>query len=300
MEHRVIGAKTYSSYTIAIRPNINQVARKITKIIGLKGDGFSVLTPYHKSGSGFLFKAPADPAVVGKQVIPIDQCIGFTVDARAKLTYHTDGFAQFSSEKKGEIISGRDPVTKEPKGLGLITLPLTTPIWTGASVGITVWGLHDFEPLGNPDKSTLIFEPHHFHYRACSPIDANGWHLEIYAFPKDVVLPCRWDAGHLLVDVAIEPLWGQLVSIKRLSIIRLSKEKVSLGLAVNSMIVDFPPASGWALSGPGDWTHERKGHVLQGIYPREPYPVNGFPSINRKSNHLKKLGTEDKPLYGRS
>jgi hypothetical protein len=276
----IIG-KFFSRYTIAIRPGINQVARKITKIIGLNGDGFSVITPYHKARSGFLFKAPADPAVVGNQIISIDQLIGFTVDARAKLTYHTDGFAQFSSERKGEIISGIDPITRKPKGLGLFAPPLTSPIWTGASIGITVWGLDDFEPLGNLGKSTLIFEPHHFHYRACSPIDANGWHLEIYAFPKKAILPCRWDEGHLLVDVAIEPLHGRLVSVKRLSIIRLPKEEVSLGIVVNRMIVDFSSASGWVLSGPGDWTFERKGHVLEGIYPIESFEVNRFPSIER-------------------
>jgi hypothetical protein len=209
-------AKAFSRYTVAIRPDVKQPARKITKIIGLKGDGFSVLTPYHKARCGFLFKAPADPKIKGKQLIRIDQLIGFIVNGRAKLTYHTDGFAQFSSERKGEIISGIDPVTKTPKGLGLFTLPLNSPIWTGASVGITIWGLDDFEQLKNNDKSTLIFEQRHFHYRSCTPNNANGWHLEIYAFPKNVMLPCRWDAGHLLVDVAIEPLHGRLISVKRL------------------------------------------------------------------------------------
>jgi len=42
--------------TIAIRPVIDQKPRKITKIVGLNGKGFSVVTPYHKARSGFLYK----------------------------------------------------------------------------------------------------------------------------------------------------------------------------------------------------------------------------------------------------
>jgi hypothetical protein len=69
---------------------------------------------------------------------------------------------------------------------------------------------------------------------------------------------------------------------ERLSIIRLPKEEVTLGLALNSVIVDFPPASGWTLNGPGDWTIERKGHVLMGVYPAEGLEIHGLPSMDRK------------------
>jgi hypothetical protein len=41
---------------IALRPADGDSPRKITKIIGLNGGGFWVITPYHQSRSGFLFK----------------------------------------------------------------------------------------------------------------------------------------------------------------------------------------------------------------------------------------------------
>jgi hypothetical protein len=127
--------------TIAIRPDGQAAsARKITKIIGLNGEGFSVLIPYHRARSGYLFKMPMDPALTpGEWRGAWEAGVAFTAEDRVKLSYNSDGFAQFSSEVSGRITSGRDPVTGEPKGLGLFAHPLDNPIWSGPSVGITLW-----------------------------------------------------------------------------------------------------------------------------------------------------------------
>jgi hypothetical protein len=50
-------------WTIAMRPSEGQPLRKITKVIGINGDGFSVLAPYHKAKTGFLYKLPIDPSI---------------------------------------------------------------------------------------------------------------------------------------------------------------------------------------------------------------------------------------------
>lgn len=126
-------------WTIAIRPAAGREPRKITKIIGLNGDGFSVVTPYHKARSGFLYKVLMDLQKLGERWIPFSECVGFTAEDRVKLTYHIDGFAQFSSENPGKIISGRDPNTGEPKGLGILVRALKTPSTSGPSVGVTLW-----------------------------------------------------------------------------------------------------------------------------------------------------------------
>ena len=51
-----VGLSVNRKWTIAIRPVVDQKPRKITKILGLNGKGFSVVTPYHKARSGFLYK----------------------------------------------------------------------------------------------------------------------------------------------------------------------------------------------------------------------------------------------------
>lgn len=269
-------------WTIAIRPAEGQEPRKITKIISLNGAGFSVLAPYHKARSGYLYKAPVDrkKLLQGGYQVPWDEIVGFTAEDRVKLSYHTDGFAQFSSEKPGRIRSGRDPATGEPKGLGLFTHPLKTPIWSGPSVGVTVWGIDEFEETKERDKP-LVFEPSEFYYRGCTPDEANGWFLSIYAFPMGVVPPVRFHQGYSLLDVALGPLNVGLASVVQLKVLHLPEEKVFLGLFVNRMVINYPPKSGWILNGPGDFTWDRKGHVLMGVYPRDAIPTEGRGSLDR-------------------
>jgi hypothetical protein len=286
MSHQALNLDGERKWTIALRPTDGERARKVTKIVGLNGGGFSLRAPYHKSKSGFLYKMPVDPKVIatpGTFEVSNDDVVGFTVDDRVKLSYHTDGFAQFSSETTGRVISGRDPETGEPKGLGLFTHPLTRPIWSGASVGITVWGIDDFEETKENDKPLVLFEPDEFYYRGCAPQEANGWILSIYAFPINVIPPVRFHRGSMVVDVVLQGLNGPLAAVAQLKVIHLRNEKVFLGVLVNSVITDFPSKSGWALQGPGDYTPERKGHVLMGIYPREMIGLKGRESLDRPS-----------------
>src|ERR1700730_7932890 len=152
-------------WTIAIRPAPGEELRKITKIIGLNGDGFSVLAPYHKARSGYLNKHLMDLQTLGIRKIPKSEIISFTAEDRVKLSYHTDGFAQFSGENPGKIISGRAPATGEPKGLGLLTRTLKSPPTSGPSVGVQVWGIDEFE-IPRPNEDLIIFEPTDCYFRA--------------------------------------------------------------------------------------------------------------------------------------
>ena len=273
------------NWTIAIRPSPGQPPRKITKIIGLNGGGFSVLVPYHKAKSGFLYKMPVDPKTdlgPGERWVPYAECVGFTARDRVKLSYHTDGFAQFSGETPGKIISGRDPTTGEPKGLGLFTRPLTSPIRTGPSVGVTIFGIDDFEGVAGRDDP-LIFEPSDFYYRGIKPEEANAWLLNIYAFPIGVVPPVRFKNGSAVLEVALEGLNPPWVSVLELKVVHLPAEKVFLGLLLNRFKFSGGPKSGWAINGPGDWTMQQKGHVLMASYPAMKAAVAGRGSLDRGS-----------------
>jgi hypothetical protein len=270
-------------WTVALRPTKDQPARKITKVIGLNGDGFSVLAPYHMARSGFLFKLPVDPTAAltsGTWVVPWNEVVGFTVEDRTKLTYHTDGFAQFSSERPGTIISGRDATTGEPKGLGLFAPPFTNPIWTGPSASVTVWGLEDFEMAVETDKP-LLFDANDFYYRGIAPDEATSWGISIYVFPVDVTPPVRFDRGEAVLDAAIEGINGAVGSVVRMKVIHLREERVLLGMFVNAFKGRFPTTSGWLFGGPGDWTANRRGHVLKGVFPRELVRVEDRGSLDR-------------------
>lgn len=258
-------------WALAVRRCQEKVPRKLTKIIGLNGDGFSVLAPYHKARSGVLFKLPVDPKhalTPGAWIVTETECVSFTVEDRAKLSYHTDGFVQFSSENQGRIISGREPSSGEPKGLGVMSHPLTAPIWTGPSASVTAWGLDDFD-LPDDRKNLIVIEPDEIYYRACAPDQNIAFRLEVYAFPVNVVPPVRFRNGYPVMDTTVHPLNGAIAAVVSMRVIQLPEERVFLGVYVNAMVNRFPPASGWILGGAGSWGRDRPGFVLTGVYPRD-------------------------------
>jgi hypothetical protein len=195
--------KPDTKWTVAIRPAAEKPLYKITKIISLNGGEFSVLTPYHKARSGFLFKQAINPGMfdkAGAHLVKWTHCAGFTAENRTKLSYHVDGFAQFSSENQGTIISGRDPNTGEPKGLGVMARAFSKPSTSGPSVGIGVWGLQDFEET-DQDKKLIVFEPSDFYYRLWGREQTNFWQLGIYVF--NGVPPVRFDGDQAKMEFAL-------------------------------------------------------------------------------------------------
>ena len=145
-------------------------------------------------------------------------------------------------------------------------------------MGVTIWGIDEFEETEEGDEP-LVFEPSEFYYRGCTPDEANGWIVSIFTFPMSVVPPLRLRQGYALLDVALEPLSGNLVSVVQLKVIHLPGEKVILGIFVNRVVTNFPAKSGWILNGPGNFTKIQRGHVLMGVYPRDMIPVEGRSSI---------------------
>jgi hypothetical protein len=276
--------KPDTKWTVAIQPAAGKPLYKITKIISLNGGGFSVLTPYHKARSGFLFKQVINPGMfdkAGAHLVTLTHSAGFTAENRTKLSYHVDGFVQFSSENQGTIISGRDPNTGEPKGLGIMARPFSNPATSGPSVGISVWGLEDFENADQKEK-LIVFEPSDFYYRLWGPEQTNLWQLGIYVFSG--VPPVRFDGDQAKMEFALtSPLTAGVVgSIVTLKTIRLEAEKVSLGLYVESGVGYFQSKSGWTMSGPGLWSLNQTGYVLNAVYPRGPIPVDQRPSLDYK------------------
>jgi hypothetical protein len=224
-----------------------------------------------------------DLNTLGERRIPWQKCVAFTTEDRVKLTYHTDGFAQFSSENPGRIISGRDPETGEPKGLGLLTRPLATPIVSGPSVGVTVWGIEEFE-MADESEELITFEPEDWYYRKSSPSEANSWQLAIYAFATRHVPPVRFRGGQAVLEFVLNPISGGVAgSVIELKTIYLAAEEVYLGLYVERFVSRYPVSSGWFLNGPGNYTAYQSGYVLQALYPRDLIPAEGRSSLDRVS-----------------
>jgi hypothetical protein len=124
------------STTVAIRPTVDGPVHKVTKVVGYKEGGLALLAPYHSARSGILTKTLLDYRQQNSRH-SLEQAEVFSAGDRVKLSYHPDGFGQFSGERPGRIVSGRDPRSGEPRGLGIMTNPMDAPVMTGPAFGIT-------------------------------------------------------------------------------------------------------------------------------------------------------------------
>jgi hypothetical protein len=257
--------------TISIRDG--QIARKITKIISYGSGGFGVLTPYHNAHSGTVGKVKV-PKLPGGQAmfrIPRSDMVPFTTENKVKLSYHADGFVQFSGEFGGKVISGRDQVTGEPKGVGLMSHPLNNPIWTGPSFGVTVWGLSDFDTLDEPEQAAIVFESDDMYFRRCTPRTATGWHLEVYVFPSRFWGAVRKSKDGYSMQMAFNifdastPISYAVIEMK---VIDLPDTDFLLAGSVSRIPIEFKSPSGWHLSGPGNHDATGQRWVLWAFYPR--------------------------------
>ncbi len=269
--------------TIAIRAVTGRPARKITKIIGYGAQGFAVVTPYHAARAGFVGKMPIDYKEIGQLKVPRDEIVGFTANNRVKLSYHPDGFVQFSGETQGAIISGRDPTNGQPKGVALMSQPLSSPVRSGPTFGITAWGLHDFSALPDTDAvspATVLFEPDDLYFRGTTPSEANGIILEVFAFPKRYWAGVRKRGRDYVLTIAFNDFEASRAAID-LKVIDIPGQDIMLaGFASNAQLT-FPSDSGWVLSGPGSATPDGKGHVLVAYYPPNTLNMEGLPSLDR-------------------
>src|SRR5258708_37068975 len=98
--------------------------------------------------------------------------------------------------------------------------PFSNPSTSGPSVGISVWGLEDFEETDQEEK-LIVFEPPDFYYRLWRPDETNLWHLGIYVF--SAVPPIRFEGDQAKMDFVLTypPTAGVVGSIVTLKPIRL-------------------------------------------------------------------------------
>lgn len=109
----------------------------------------------------------------------------FDVDTTAKLSLHRSGFVQLSG--KG-IVSGVDPKTGKPKGVGVFSSPLDTPVSSGPTFGFGCWGLDKgFELLQKQETNSqyIILNKSDFTARNLPVGDPKSYVLEFFIFPKE-------------------------------------------------------------------------------------------------------------------
>jgi hypothetical protein len=255
--------------TICVRDEPDAVARKITKIVPYRDGGFAILAPYHNARRGFLMKYAFDYRQTGRVQVSMKDIVEYSADDRVKLSYHADGFVQFSSEGTNRIVSGRDPKTGRPRGIGVLTNPLIKPILTGPNCGITAWGLVDFAAAKPTElKRSILFSPDDFHHHADEqPDECNGILIEFFSFTPHFLPHIR----QLPNGTLTLPLWhngyeghGAHFDFR---VLLLPDQPVFLGVICHRIKTDFPASSGFNLAGPGEANDSPIKDVIQAMYP---------------------------------
>ena len=238
--------------------------RRVLKVLPLSDGGLAVTTPYHAARDGFLFKSPRMRGAGTRMLDPGD-LIPFNANDRVKLSYHVDGFAQFSGEDNARIVSGRDRDTGMPKGLGLVTNPLEDPLTSGPSVGCTIWGLGDFEDW-KPKRGdqALVFREDDFYVEPDqSPDGILGYSFSMFMIPSAALRDAIGEYGSgTLVELSLPMRVGAREHRFRARLVVLGGPVTCVVLAERNALGFLEP-SGFTLSGPGD----AEG-TLMAFYPR--------------------------------
>jgi hypothetical protein len=238
--------------------------RKIGMIVPYGDGGFGALVPYHTANEGYLFNKRGS-----FWLGPPLQEERYTADDQVKLSFHPDGLVQFSGVRPGKILSGRDHKTGEPKGLGIIASPLSTPITSGPTFSITIWGLSDF-PVAEDDAEAIKFRLRDMYYRGCTPATANGVVIEGLLFPALAWSAVRGTGSDFRIHLSFSQFEiGR--AMHEVRVISLHNQSTFIGLLASNIQTDLPPDehftppnSGFIMAGPRD----NKDVGLYAIYPK--------------------------------
>lgn len=243
--------------------------KKIAKIITEKDGSFALFSPYHVANYGYFMKCKLDYSKK-EMSIPDDEIIEeYTASNQAKLSLHTDGFVHFSSVRGNNIRSGKNQETGEPKGLGYHSNPLTKPVLSGPTTGLSIWGLDDYEDFDRLSKGSVLLEFNHDEIYQLYPLkNCNGYGIHVFVFPDYMWRAVFEKDGILRIDVSYN--FENTPSTFNMRVIPLDKINSFLGILVGRMSLNFPSQSGYILNAPGSLRPKSSDitEVMHAFYPK--------------------------------
>lgn len=275
--------------TIVVVPDGDDpTPRAITKIIPMS-DGFSVVMPYHAANASYLVKMPVDYSQKYLRMA-LDECVTCEASNRVKLSIHFPGFAQFSGENNQQITSGRDPVTREPRGLGIVNKE-PFQITSGPVANVGFWGLPDFREAVPKSGQIRLQAAQCLKRDVDMPVLAE-YLIEIWMLPLHLRRRVADYLGQQTIRLVL-PQFSGMQFPQDLQVIELPGTQYFLGVQLvqyrstvlephdDVTAADVP--SGFNLNGPSAMDESGQHWGLQALFPRP----EGFPearSLDRGSD----------------
>ena len=208
------------------------------------------------------------------------------VSSRAKVSFHPDGFTQFSSIDRGAIVSGPDR-QGWPIGFNIRARPFSRPVSTGGIVSLTFWGLSHLPPIA-PALADVQFSRQILRtvppvvFDAPASIARRGIVLEGYLLKE----PFGRIVNDLKRPSCVINLWDGILGRQYprfMRIVRLHSRDATLLLGARIAQVEFQPPAGISIS-----TQRDENHVgLFAMFTKHPHGDKGrsldrvAPSIHR-------------------
>jgi len=231
-------------YRIAIRDS-DGVERQVLRIAKQR-DGFSAMVPYHPAKQGWLYELPLD---YSRRLfaVPISEGRHFTVSDAAKLSFHMDGFVQFSTGSGRKIISGYNPLLNQVKGVG-IRAPTPVNVTSGPLFGIQVYKVEDFQK--REAKSVVLFEEGDLWCRVGETTDNDiAYHVEFFMLPGQLLAESMMVGGRRVLRKRL-PYNSQIWFTHDLRVLEFQGLPFFLGAIVSRIPGDPELESGYKLNGP--------------------------------------------------
>jgi hypothetical protein len=168
--------------------------------------------------------------------------------------------------------------------------PLETPIKSGPTFGVTIWGLEDFSELGQKkaSKNYITFREEDFYYRQTSRASWNAYIVEGFVFPNRIA---GWINHESIPSITLRFMNFEVPStVFRLKVIMIKNSPAFIGLLISRIKrsdgrgASEMPKSGFMLGGPSHQPIEiidgvPTGQCLFAAYPRTSF----FESANLSS-----------------
>jgi hypothetical protein len=232
-------------HRIAIR-DASGVGRQVIRIT-MQDDGFGVQVPYHPAKNGWIYELPLDYAKT-KFTVPLSAGKHYTVSDVAKLSFHMNGFVQFSRGGGKPIVSGFNPNLNLIKGAGL-RAPDPVRVSMGPLFGVQIYGIENFDQCTT--KPVEMFELGELWYRAGEATENDtAFNVEVFMLPNDLLGAARAVNSKRMLRSKL-PFKSQIWFEHDIRVVEMPRLPFFLGVIVSRIPADAGLSSGYKIMGPG-------------------------------------------------
>ncbi len=232
--------------------------RAIAKVVSLADGGWSLIPLLNPDPfPGWLLAEMATDYSRGgtRRSHGDDLLAEYRSDHPVKLSIHGGGFVQFSRVGQRGVVSGRDKITHQPRGLGYESWSVTDPPRSGPLFTTTAWGLAEYPAL-RPHQQAIVFGENDLYDQWPDSAEiGTAYAVDCWPLPRYALAAASISTTRRLLDMPGHPFYaGQPFQF---TVLDTGNPLMILGLVVTRFRSGFPSPAGATLGASSDRRMER-------------------------------------------